>query len=161
MEFLTGPLRCGPWGVGPLTSRWGLFAYGTSWWWLMHQEWGAEVASKRGGLEQREAERKHRDTMNHGETGSTQAWDHPTGGASLEGAERKQRYNEPWREGLYPSTGPPHRRTGLAGFVCSFCHRIAPTHCLARALLVGDLLRAPEVDADFACFTPQALLGVS
>lgn len=29
------------------------------------------------------------------------------------------------------------------------------------ALLVGDLLRAPEVDADFARLTPQALLGVS
>lgn len=106
-------------------------------------------------------QRENRDTMNRGETGSTQARDHPTGGASLEGAERKQRYNEPWRDGLYPSTGPLYRRTGLAGFLCSFCHRTAPTHCLARALLVGDLLGAPEVDADFACFTPQALLGVS
>ena len=39
--------------------------------------------------------------------------------------------------------------------------RRVPTHRLDRALLMGDLLGAPEVDADFACLTPQALLGVS
>lgn len=33
--------------------------------------------------------------------------------------------------------------------------------CLARALLVGDLLGAPEVNADFASLTSQALFGVS
>lgn len=32
---------------------------------------------------------------------------------------------------------------------------------LAWALLVGDLLRAPEVDADFAHLTSQGLLRVS
>lgn len=36
-----------------------------------------------------------------------------------------------------------------------------PTHRLAWALLAGDLLGAPEVDADFARLTPQTLLGVS
>lgn len=38
---------------------------------------------------------------------------------------------------------------------------MVPTHHLAWALLVGDLLGAPEVDADFARLTPQTLLGVS
>lgn len=38
---------------------------------------------------------------------------------------------------------------------------VVPTHRLAWAFLAGDLLGAPEVDADFACLTPQTLLGVS
>ena len=38
---------------GSLTSRWGLLVHGTGWWWRMHQEWGAEVASKRCGLRER------------------------------------------------------------------------------------------------------------
>lgn len=41
------------------------------------------------------------------------------------------------------------------------CLRMVTTHRLAWALLVGDLLGAPEVDADFAGLTSQALLGVS
>lgn len=35
---------------GALTSGWGLSACGTGWWWLMHQEGGAEVAAEGGGL---------------------------------------------------------------------------------------------------------------
>lgn len=57
--------------------------------------------------------------------------DHAAGGTSLGGA---------------PTASQPHT---------------APTHRLAWALLAGDLLRAPEMDADLARLTPQTLLGVS
>lgn len=52
----------------------------------------------------------------------------------------------------------PHM-PGLGASASHLC--VVPTHRLAWALLVGDLLGAPEVDADFACLTPQTLLGVS
>lgn len=67
----------GAMGCRALTSRGGLFAHGTGWWWLMNQEWGAEVASERGGLRQKEAQRELRDTVTHGEIVPAQAQGHP------------------------------------------------------------------------------------
>lgn len=65
-----------------------------------------------------------------------------TGGTSLEGGTR---FPACWSWGALAASHP--------------C--VVPTHHLAWALLVGDLLRAPEVDANFACLTSQTLLGVS
>lgn len=73
------------------------------------------------------------------------------------------------QELAFPKQGPgetsleghslPHMP--VLGALTASCFHVVPTHRLACALLMGDFLRAPEVDADFARLTPQALLGVS
>lgn len=106
----------------------------------MYQEWGAEGGAKEGGLYVPQAER------GHGEVTPSESLAFPKPKHPLD------LRNQPWSgtqsprsqawEHESPSPGGPHSPSclGIAG---------------------GRSPRAPEVDADFACLTPQTLLGIS